>query len=66
MPWVLISLEPNPTALWDAWKTLFIEIVDKHAPLKTKRISKKAFSVDYTRADAQNPQTKLLKKESYY
>ena len=41
MPWVLISLEPNPTALWDAWKTLFIEIVDKHAPLKTKRISKK-------------------------
>ena len=27
--------------MWDAWKTLFMEIVDKHAPLKTKRISKK-------------------------
>ena len=40
-PWDLISLEPNPTAMWDAWKTLFMEIVDKHAPLKTKRISKK-------------------------
>ena len=37
----LISLEPNTTAMWDAWKTLFTEIVDKHAPLKTKRISKK-------------------------
>ena len=34
-PWDLISLEPNPTAMWDAWKTLFMEIVDKHAPLKT-------------------------------
>ena len=40
-PWDSISLEPNPTAMWDAWKTLFMEIVDKHAPLKTKRISKK-------------------------
>ena len=40
-PWDLISLEPNPTAMWEAWKTLFMEIVDKHAPLKTKRISKK-------------------------
>ena len=40
-PWDLISLEPNPTAMWDAWKTLFLETVDKHAPLKTKRISKK-------------------------
>ena len=37
----LISLEPNPNVMWDAWKTLFMEIVDKHAPLKTKRISKK-------------------------
>ena len=41
LSWDLISLEPNPTAMWDAWKTLFMEIIDKHAPLKTKRISKK-------------------------
>ena len=27
--------------MWDAWKTLFMEIIDKHAPLKTKRISEK-------------------------
>ena len=38
-PWDLI--ESNPAALWDAWKTLFMKIVDKHAPLKTKQISKK-------------------------
>ena len=42
-PWDLISLELNPAAMWDAWKTLFMEIVDKHAPLETKRISKKHF-----------------------
>ena len=36
-----ISFEPNPAAMWDTWKTLFIEIVDQHAPLKTKRISRK-------------------------
>ena len=41
LPCELISLEPNPTAMWDEWKTLFMEITDKHAPLKTKRISKK-------------------------
>ena len=29
-----ISLESNPTAMWDAWKTLLMEIVDKHAHLK--------------------------------
>ena len=40
-PWDLIRLEPNPTPMWNAWKSLFMEIVDKHAPLKTKRISKK-------------------------
>ena len=27
--------------MWNAWKTLFMEIVDKHSPFKTKRISKK-------------------------
>ena len=30
----LIILEPNPTAMWDAWETVFMEIVDKHARLK--------------------------------
>ena len=40
-PWDLISIESNPAASWDAWKTLFMDIVDKHAPLKTKQISKK-------------------------
>ena len=23
--------------MWDVWKTLSMDIVDKHAPLKTKR-----------------------------
>ena len=40
LPWDLISLEPNPNATGDALKTMFMETVDKHAPLKTKQISK--------------------------
>ena len=24
--------------MWDAWKTMFLECVDKHAPLRTKRV----------------------------
>ena len=27
--------------MWDVWKSLFMEIVDKHAPLQRKRVSNK-------------------------
>ena len=27
--------------MWDVWKNLFMEVVDKHAPLQNKRVSNK-------------------------
>ena len=27
--------------MWDVWKNLFMDVVDKHAPLQNKRVSKK-------------------------
>lgn len=36
-----INLELNPEAMWDVWQNLIMEIVDKHAPLKRKWVSKK-------------------------
>ena len=27
--------------MWDVWKKLFMELVDRHAPLQSKRVSNK-------------------------
>jgi len=40
-PWNRILSETNPEAMWDVWKNLFMEVVDKHAPLQSKRFSNK-------------------------
>ena len=28
----------NPNAMWEIWKDLFLEVLDKHAPLQRKKI----------------------------
>ena len=33
--------ETNPEMMWDIWKKLFMEVVDKHAPVQSKRVSNK-------------------------
>ena len=40
-PWNKLFSETNPEAMWDVWKDLFMEIVDRHAPLQNKRVSNK-------------------------
>ena len=40
-PWNNILSETNPEAMWDVWKNLFMEVVDKHALLQSKRVSNK-------------------------
>ena len=40
-PWNRIFSETNPEAMWGVWKNLFMEVVDKHAPLQSKRVSNK-------------------------
>ena len=31
----------NPNEMWDMWKNMFLEIVEKHAPIKKKRVRSK-------------------------
>ena len=38
-PWNRIFSETNPEAMWNVWKNLFMEVVDKHAPLQSKQVS---------------------------
>ena len=33
-PWHKIFSETNPEVMWDVWKNLFMEVVDKHAHFK--------------------------------
>ena len=41
MNWSDISMMDNPNDMWKLWKTMLIHCIDKHAPVKTKRISAK-------------------------
>lgn len=41
MPWDSIEEFDNPNDMWQAWKNMFLAVVDKHAPLKTRRIRNK-------------------------
>ena len=41
MSWKDIDSYSNPNDMWKIWRDLFISSVDKHAPLKTKRIRNK-------------------------
>ena len=40
-PWNTVFSQANPETMWDVWKKLFMEVVDKHAPLQSKRVSNK-------------------------
>ena len=36
--WGSINLHDDPNSMWCAWKTIFYKVVDKHAPIRTKRV----------------------------
>ena len=36
--WQIIGNYDNPNDMWEAWKKLFLLCVDKHAPLRNKRV----------------------------
>ena len=40
-PWNKVFSETNPETMWDVWKKLFMEVVDKHTPLQSKRVLNK-------------------------
>ena len=38
-PWDHIYYFPdNPNSMWEAWKKIFLEVLDKHAPLQNKKV----------------------------
>ena len=41
MPWSNIDLCSDPNDMWQEWKQMFVSCMDKHAPRKLKRITKK-------------------------
>ena len=41
MPWSNVDLCSDPNDMWQEWKQMFLSCMDKHAPRKLKRISKR-------------------------
>ena len=42
-PWDLIDHESDINLRWSLWKTLFLNVLDKHAPIQSKRIRSKRY-----------------------
>ena len=41
LPWVELDSKKNVDQMWKSWKTLFLKVLDKHAPKRSKRIRRK-------------------------
>ena len=41
-PWAQLSFyEADVNAMWSCWKTMFVEVLDSHAPIRSKRVRKR-------------------------
>ena len=41
-PWAQLSFyEADVKAMWSCWKTMFLEVLDNHAPIRSKRVRKR-------------------------
>lgn len=41
IPWSDLNCINDPNQRWELWKTMFLSVVDKHAPFKRKRVKNK-------------------------
>lgn len=41
LPWSSIGDFENPNGMWNEWKRMFLSVVNKHAPIKRKRVCNK-------------------------
>ena len=39
--WIEIDNKENVDKMWECWKSLCVQVLDKQAPLKTKRVRKR-------------------------
>ena len=37
-PFHFTSLMDEPNEMWDVWKPLFLEVVNKHAPMRKRKV----------------------------
>jgi hypothetical protein len=37
LPWDIVCQFDDPNVSWQAWKSIFLEILDRHAPIRCKR-----------------------------
>ena len=49
MPWERIVLKTDTNSMWICWKELFLEVLDKHAPIQ--EIRTRSCSVPWITAD---------------
>lgn len=42
LPWDIVYQFDNPNICWQVWKSLFLEALDRHAPLRRKRLKENA------------------------
>ncbi|XP_028403422.1 uncharacterized protein LOC114526119 [Dendronephthya gigantea] len=40
-PWCEVNSQNNPNCMWDIWKSLLMESIDKHAPIRSRRVGRK-------------------------
>ena len=45
VPWDMIYQSDNPNICWQIWKSLFLEVLDRHAPLRRKRLRQVVFAL---------------------
>ena len=41
MDWKFLFFTDDPNTLWNSWKSKFLDVVEKHAPLRTRRVRPK-------------------------
>ena len=52
MPWERIVLKTDTNSMWICWKEVFLEVLEKHAPIR--KIRKRSCSVPWITADIKN------------
>ncbi|KAL9986310.1 hypothetical protein ACROYT_G000444 [Oculina patagonica] len=54
VPWESAYIFDDVDDLWDHWAKFYNEVLDKHAPLKKKRVRGRSITMDHTRASTRN------------
>ncbi len=62
VPWNIVCQFDDPNVCWQAWKSLFLEILDRHAPVRCKRIRGNSRSVPWISSNVK----KLMRNRDFH